>query len=169
MMKALVKLERAPGPHADRREEARGRAQRRADPDPQDGDLRHRHPHLELGRVGAEDHSGADARRPRIRRRDRRDGPGGARLHDRRPRLGRRPHHLRLLPQLPRRAPPSVPQHRRRRRQSRRRVRRIPGAFPRSTRSRFPTTSPTSSRRSSIRSATRRTRRCPSIWSARTC
>ena len=28
----------------------------------QDGDLRHRHPHLQLGRVGADDHPGADGR-----------------------------------------------------------------------------------------------------------
>ena len=32
----------------------------------QDRDLRHRHPHLQLGRVGAEDHPGADGRRPRV-------------------------------------------------------------------------------------------------------
>ncbi len=108
------------GPHAHPREEARGRPQRRADPDPQDGDLRHRHPHLEVGRLGAEDHSRADARRPRVRRRDRRDRPGGARLRHRRSRLRRGAHHLRLLPQLPRRAPAPVPQHRRRRRQPRR-------------------------------------------------
>ena len=78
------------GPHADAREEARSRPQRRDDPDREDRDLRHRHPHLEVGRVGAEDDSGADARRPRIRRRDRRDGAGGARLRDRRPRVRRR-------------------------------------------------------------------------------
>ena len=32
----------------------------------QDRDLRHRHPHLELGRLGAEDHPGAHGGRPRI-------------------------------------------------------------------------------------------------------
>ncbi len=112
---------------ADPRQEARGRAQRRHDPDPEDRDLRHRHPHLEVGRLGAEDDPRADARRPRVRRRDRRDGAGGARLRARRPRLGRGPHHLRLLPQLPRRAPAPVPQHGRRRRQPRGRVRRVPG------------------------------------------
>ena len=47
-------------------------------------------------------------------------------LEARRPRLGRGPHHLRLLPQLPRRAPPPVPQHRRRRRQPPGRLRRVP-------------------------------------------
>ena len=36
------------------------------------GHLRHRPPHLQVGRVGAEDHSRADGRRPRVRRRDRR-------------------------------------------------------------------------------------------------
>jgi NADPH:quinone reductase-like Zn-dependent oxidoreductase len=35
---------------------------------------------------------------------------------------GEGPHHLRILPQLPRRAPAPVPQHRRSRRQSRGRV-----------------------------------------------
>ena len=158
-MKALAKLERAPGLTLTRGEEARGRPQRRHDPDPEDRDLRHRHPHLEMGRLGAEDDSRADAGRPRIRRRSRRDGAGGARFQHRRPRLGRGPHHLRLLPQLPRRAPASVPQHGRRRRQPRGRVRRVSWSSRRSTPSGFPTTSPTISRRSSIRSATRRTRR----------
>jgi threonine 3-dehydrogenase len=64
---------------------------------------------------------------PRVRRRDRRDGPGGARLQRRRSRFRRGSHHLRLLPQLPRRAPSPVPQHRGRGRQSRGRVRRISG------------------------------------------
>ena len=45
----------------------------------------------------------------------------------RRPRLRRRAHHLRLLPQLPRRAAASVPKHDRRRRQPRGRVRRVSG------------------------------------------
>ncbi|SOT45293.1 hypothetical protein F01_500161 [Burkholderia cenocepacia] len=80
-----------------------------------------------MGRLGAEDDSGADARRPRIRRRDRRDGAGSARLRDRRSRVRRRSHHVRFLPQLSRRAPASVPQHGGRRREPRRRVRRIPG------------------------------------------
>jgi threonine 3-dehydrogenase len=37
-----------------------------------DRDLRHRHPHLQLGRVGPEDHPRPHARRPRVRGRDRR-------------------------------------------------------------------------------------------------
>ena len=47
-------------------------------------------------------------------------------LSHRRPRLRRRAHHLRLLPQLPRRPPPPVPQHRRRRRESPGRLRGVP-------------------------------------------
>ena len=89
--------------------------------------------------------------------------------HDRRSRLRRGPHHLRPLPQLPRRPPAPVPQH-------------VgvgvnrPGCFAeymvlpavervQAAGRRSPTRSP----RSSIRSATRRTRRCRSTWSARTC
>ena len=41
---------------------AGGRPQRRADQGPQGEHLRHRHPHLQLGRVVAEDHHGADGR-----------------------------------------------------------------------------------------------------------
>ena len=47
-----------------------------------------------------------------------------------RSRLRRRPHHLRLLPQLPRRPPPPVPQHGRRRRQPAGLLRRVPRRFP---------------------------------------
>ena len=92
------------------------------------------------------------------------------RLQDRRARLRRRPHHLRPLPQLPRRpratcaATPWAS------------ASTAPGAFAEylvdpgvQRRSSSPTTSPTRSPRSSIRSATRRTPRCPSTWSARTC
>ena len=82
-------------------------------------------PHLEMGRVGAKDDSGPDAGRPRICRRGGGHGHRGARFRHRRPRLRRGPHHLRPLPQLPRRTPASVPQHGRRRRQPRRRLRRI--------------------------------------------
>ena len=80
-----------------------------------------------MGRLGAEDDPGADARRPRVRRRDRRDGAGGSRLPHRGPRVRRGAHHLRLLPQLPGRPPAPLPQHGRRRRQPRRRVRRVSG------------------------------------------
>jgi phosphoglycolate phosphatase-like HAD superfamily hydrolase len=41
--------------------------------DQEDRHLRHGHPHLQVGRVGAEDHPRPHARRPRVRRRDRRD------------------------------------------------------------------------------------------------
>ena len=73
-------VERAPGLTLTRVKKPEVGPQRRADPGPEDRDLRHRHPHLQLGRVGAEDDPGADARRPRVHGRDRRDGPGGARL-----------------------------------------------------------------------------------------
>ena len=45
----------------------------------QDRDLRHRHAHLQLGCLGAEDDPGADGRRPRILRRDRRHRQRSAR------------------------------------------------------------------------------------------
>ena len=105
---------------------ARSRPQRRVDQDASDGDLRHRHAHLQLGCLGAEDDPRADDRRPRVFRGNRRSRQRSARLRARRPRLRRRAHHLRTLPQLPRRAAPSVPQYAGRRRQSRRRLRRIP-------------------------------------------
>ena len=54
------------------RTRARGRDQRRQDPRPRDGDLRHRRPHPPMGRVGAADDPGAARRRPRVRRRGRR-------------------------------------------------------------------------------------------------
>ena len=60
-------------------------------------------------------------------------------LQDRRPRLRRRPHHLRLLPQLPRRAPPPVPQHHRRRREPPRGASPSTCRSPRSTPSSCPT------------------------------
>ena len=47
-------------------------------------------------------------------------------LKRRRPRLRRGPHHLRPLPQLPRRPAPPVPQHHRRRREPPRLLRRVP-------------------------------------------
>ena len=154
---------------ARERPRAQGRPQRRHDPHPQDRDLRHRHPHLHVGRVGAEDDPGADGRRPRVCGRDRRDRQRGAGVRDRRPRLRRRSHHLRLLPQLSRRPPASLPQHDRRRRQPPGLVRRVPGDSRPSTRSSCPRRSATTWRRSSIRSATRRTPRCRSTSSARTC
>ena len=136
----------------------------------QDRDLRHRHAHLQLGRLGAEDHSGADGGGPRVlsaasstwaarcaasRVGDRVSGEG----------------HITCgyLPQLPRRPPPPVPQHRRRRRGPPGLFRRIPRRSPPATRSSCRTPSPTTSPASSIRSATRRTPPSPSTWWARTC
>ena len=103
-----------------------GRPQRCAHQGASLGDLRHRHAHLQLGCVGAEDGAGADGGRPRVFRRNRRNRQRGARLQHRRPGVRRGPHHLRPLPQLPRRTPASVPQYLRRGRQSRGRLRRVP-------------------------------------------
>ena len=72
-----------------------------------------------------------------------------------RPRLRRGAHHLRPLPQLPRRPPPPVPQHARRRRQPPRLLRRVPQHPGRRTPSSCRPRSPTRSPRSSTRSATR--------------
>ena len=68
------------------------------------------------------------------------DRQRGQRLRGRRARLRRRPHHLRPLPQLPRRPAPPVPQHRRRRRQPPGLLRRVPRHSRRSTPSSCPTT-----------------------------
>ena len=91
----------------------------------QDGHLRHRRAHLELGRLGAEDHPRADGHRPRVRRHDRRGRQQRARPGHRRHRHRRGARRLRTLPQLPGRPPPSVQGHQGRRRQPARRVRRI--------------------------------------------
>ena len=124
-MKALVKKERARGLWLE------------DVPEPEPGindvkiageahrDLRHRSPHLQMGRVGAEDDSGADGRRPRIRRRDRRGRRQRQRLFPRHDRLGRGPYRLRPLPQLHGRPAAPLPLHQRRRRQPARRLRRI--------------------------------------------
>ena len=47
----------------------RARPERRADPGGEERHLRHRRPHLELGRLGGGDRAGADGGRPRVRRR----------------------------------------------------------------------------------------------------
>jgi hypothetical protein len=52
-MKALEKAQPRRGALDDPRAGARNRARRRSHQDQQDRDLRHRHPHLELGRLGA--------------------------------------------------------------------------------------------------------------------
>ena len=96
------------------RQSRRGRAQRRTDQDQPNRDLRHRHPHLPVGRLGKQQHDPrSDGGRPRVRRRDRRVRRRGARFRAGRPRVGRRSHHLRRLPQLPCRPAPFVPEHRR--------------------------------------------------------
>ncbi len=94
------------------------RHQRRADPRALHRHLRHRCPYLRLGRVGAEDDSGADGDWPRVCRRDRRSRLERERLSSRRHRQRRRARHLRALPQLPCRPPASVRVHLRRRRES---------------------------------------------------
>ena len=83
----------------------------------QDRDLRHRPAHLRLGRLGAGDDPGADGRRPRVRRRDRRGRLERARTSRRRPRQRRGPRRLRPLPQLPGGPAPPVRAHVGRRRQ----------------------------------------------------
>ena len=60
------------GPVARGPADPRDRSRRCAGQGPQDRHLRHRHPHLQLGRVGAEDDPDADDGRPRIFGRDRR-------------------------------------------------------------------------------------------------
>ena len=111
--------------------------------------LRHRRPHLQLGRVEPEDHPGADDRRPRVRRRGGAGRRRGGGLQARRPGQRRGAPHLRLLPQLPRRPAPPVPPHRGRRRQPARLLRRVPqppgGQRLPDPRRRSPTTSPPSS------------------------
>ena len=52
---------------------------RRADQGPEERDLRHGRPHLQLGRVEPADDPGADDRRPRVRGRGRRGGRRGRR------------------------------------------------------------------------------------------
>ena len=168
-MKALVKKEAAPGIWLEDVPEPKVGPERCADRDRQDGDLRHRHAHLQVGRLGAEDHSGADGRGPRVLRAHRRAGLRGPRAQGRRPRLRRRPHHLRLLPQLPRRPPPPVPQHGRRRREPPGRLRRVSGDPGRQRLQAARLHSATTSPRFSIRSATPPTPPSPSTWWARTC
>ncbi len=63
-MKALAKLESAPGLKLTQVKKPEVGHNDVMIKHPQDGHLRHRHAHLELGRVGAQDDSGADAGRP---------------------------------------------------------------------------------------------------------
>ena len=73
------------------------------------------------------DHPRAHGRGPRVQRRRRRRGKPRAGLCRRRPRERRRTHHLRPLPQLPRRQASPLPKHRRRGRQPPGGLRRLPG------------------------------------------
>ena len=72
-MKALVKQEAAPGIWLEDVPEPEVGPNDVLIEIAQDRDLRHRHAHLQLGRLGAEDHPGADGRRPRVRAAHRRD------------------------------------------------------------------------------------------------
>ncbi len=112
-------------PSARRRAHAVDRARRRLDRSPHRGDLRHRHPHLQLGRVGSGHDSGADDRGPRIRRQDRRGRAQCLRVRGRRDRRRRGPCRVRPLSQLPRRAAPSVSGDEGNRGQSSRSLRRL--------------------------------------------
>ena len=78
-MRALVKAKQEPGPVAGGRAGAHRRPQRRAGEGAEDRHLRHRHPHLQLGRVEPAHHPRADAHRPRVRGR----GGGGRQRGDR--------------------------------------------------------------------------------------
>ena len=84
-------------------------------------------------------------------------------------RFRRRAYRVRLLPQLPRRAGASLPQHAGRRRQPAGRLRRLRRDSRLQRLSRSPIPSPMKSPRFSIRSATRCIPPCRSISSARTC
>ena len=116
-MKALVKREAETRPLAGGCPRAASRHQRRADPRGPHRHLRHRPAHLQVGRLGAADHPGADGRRPRVCRRG-----GGGRLQREgflpgRSGQRRRPRGLRALPQLPGGAAASVQRHAGHRRQ----------------------------------------------------
>ena len=144
-MKALVKAQRAPGIWMEDIPEPKVGHNDVMIRVAQDRDLRHRHAHLQLGPVGAEDDPVPMAVGHEYVGRDRRDRQRSAGFRDRRSRLRRRPHHLRLLPQLPRRPPSPVSQHGRRRRRTARAASPNTSSFPRSTRSSCPSRSRTTS------------------------
>ena len=120
VVKALVKSRGRARALAGGRARAEDRHQRRPDPRPPHGHLRHRRPHLQLGRLGGEDHPGADGGRPRVRGRDRRGRIERRRLPPGPDRERRGPRGVRALPQLPGRAPPPLRGHQGRGRQPRR-------------------------------------------------
>ena len=126
-MRAIAKTRPGPGLELVEVPVPRAGRQRRADQDPEDRDLRHRRPHLQLGRLGADRPSrlpmviGHEFVGEIVERRRQRAG-----LRGRRSRRRRGPHRLRALPQLPRRPPASLHGHQGRGREPRRRLCRIP-------------------------------------------
>ena len=121
-MNALVKARASRGIWTAGRPEAGARPERRADP-------RQRRPRSAAPTSTSTTGTRGRRRPSRCRwpsatstGRGRRSRQRGHRLQAGRSRLRRRPHHLRPLPQLPRRQAPPVPQHRRRRREPPRRA-----------------------------------------------
>ena len=110
---------------ARRAADPRDRPGRCAGEGAQDRHLRHRHPHLQLGRVGAEDDPDADDGRPRIFGRDRRTRRQRAPPQGRPAGVGRGPRDRHEEPGGARRALPSRSRDARHRGQHSRRVRRI--------------------------------------------
>ena len=105
----------------------RSRADGCVDQNQENLDLRHRRPHLEMGRLGAADDSGADALSATSSAAwSRRWAPASPTSSPGELVSGEGPHRLRPLPQLPGRPPPPLPEHPRRRREPSRGVRRIP-------------------------------------------
>ena len=124
-MWAIRKLRREPGLVLDRVPDSGARPARRARAGRGRERLRHRPPHLQVGRLGeGTDQAAADAR-SRVRRHRRRDGRGRAHRRSRRLRLGREPRHLRDVLPLPHRPRAHVRAHADPRRRPRRRVRRV--------------------------------------------
>ena len=103
-MKALVKEKPEPGLWLRDAAGPGDRARRRAGEGPQDRHLRHRRPHLQLGRMGAEDDPDADDDRPRICRRDRRGRREREAAQGRSARVGRGPRDRHAEPGRARRA-----------------------------------------------------------------
>ena len=124
-MKALVKQKPEPGLWLSDDADPRDRSRRRSGQGPQDRHLRHRRPHFQLGRVGAEDDPDADDDRPRICGRDRRRRGERAPARSRTARVGRGPRDRHAEPGGARRALSSRPGDARHRGQHPRRLRRI--------------------------------------------
>ena len=124
-MKALVKSRAEPGLVARGGARAGGRHQRRQDPRPRDGDLRHRPPHPPLGRLGPADDPRAARGRARVRGRGGRGRLERERLPAGGQRGGRGPRRVRAVPQLHGGTAPAVRPLDRPRRPAPRRVRRV--------------------------------------------